>query len=84
MNLEQLRDAVASEATKRADRQAKETARLVKEVREKDAQIAEYGDVLRVMFNRCYAQSVHMCFFCSGSVHRLCDKLRSVGREAGE
>ena len=36
MRLEEFREAVASEATKRADRLAKETARLVKEVREKD------------------------------------------------
>lgn len=78
MNLEQLRDAVASEATKRADRQARETARLLKEVRQKDAQIAEYGEALRVMFNRCYMRSVHMCFFCDSSLHHLCDKLRSA------
>lgn len=80
MNLEEFKNAVASEATKRADRQARETARLFKEVRQKGAQIAEYGEALRVMFNRCYAQSVHMCFFCGHGLHHLCDKLRSVGK----
>ena len=79
MNLEEMKAALASEATKKAERYEKEIKRLNKEIREKDEQIKQQGDVLRTMFNRCIVFSKGlMCLFCGE--RKRCDEMRSVGR----
>ena len=80
MNLEEMKAALASEATKKAERYEKEIKRLNKEIREKDEQIKQQGDVLRIMFNRCLTLSHGMlCIFCGEK--KRCDEMRSVGRK---
>lgn len=82
MNLEELREAMASDATKKAKKQEEEITRLKKELNKKQALLAEKNDMLRTMFNRCYVQMSAggaMCFFCNLSP--TCNKLRSVMKE---
>lgn len=85
MNLEELRKAMASDATKKAKKQEEEIIQLKKELSKKQALLAEKNDMLRAMFNRCYVSisaGGTMCFFCNLSP--TCNNLRSVMKEKQE
>lgn len=83
MNLEDLKQALSSDATEKAKRLEQETSRLRSEIKKKDKIIADRNDVLRAMFNRCYVQQVSMgatmCIFCAHE--SLCYHLRNVGKK---
>ena len=78
MNLEEMKAALASEATKKAEKQELEIKYLRNELKRADGQIREYQEILRVMFNRCFAWTRGaMCMFCR---HRdSCDNIRRTG-----
>lgn len=83
MNLEEMKKALASEATEKAKSLEKAIQKLRNEIREKEAQITEKNNVLKTMFNRCYVQSPSlMCIWCENK--KMCDKLRTVGKEDGK
>ena len=83
MNLEELRGALSSVATRRAEELEKENRRLKREIAEKDKIIAERKNLCRVMFNRCIALTDGLtCMICG---HReICDKERNMGRRNKE
>ena len=79
MNLEELRSALASDATEKAKAQEKLIKSLKRQLKEKNDTLAARDDVLRTMFNRCLAQTGGaICLFCSHE--GLCYELRSVGK----
>ena len=41
----------------------------------------DQSNMLRILFNRCYALAGGMCFFCG--MRDDCDKYRSVGKDGG-
>lgn len=52
-------------------------------IEEPEEQPADYEDVLRVLFNRCYVAMGRMtCVWCG--LRNLCDEKRSVGRVENE
>ena len=77
MNLEELKSALASDATEKVKEQEAEIKRLKKELANTDSYLKEKDEMLRHMFNRCRAltQSA-MCIFCGYC--GACDALRSV------
>ena len=79
MNLDEMKAALASEATKKAEEQEREIKLLQLDLKRANEQIKEYQDMLRIMFNRCIALTKGaMCFFCG---HRdSCDNIRNTGR----
>lgn len=79
MNLEEMREALASDATRKADSLEKQVKRLRSELREKDKIIDGQRASMKVLFNRCMAQSHGLlCFFCGE--RKKCDEMRSVER----
>ena len=79
MTLEEMREALASEATRKADILEKQVKRLRAELRDKDKIIDSHSESLRIMFNRCMVQNNGlMCIFCGE--RKKCDKIRSAGR----
>ena len=80
MNLEELRGALASAATRRAEELERENRRLRREMKEKDRIIAERKDLCRVMFNRCIALTKGLtCMWCGHS--EICEKERNMARK---
>ena len=79
MNLEELRSALASTATRHAERMEKDNARLKAEIREKNREIGNLKNVCRTMFNRCIAQTGgYLCEYCG---HRImCEKERTADK----
>ena len=79
MNLEQFKDALASDARKKVDRLERGIKKLEKEVKSRDDVIKGLNDILLVMFNRCAALTMGaMCGFCK---HKdLCREMRERGR----
>lgn len=83
MNLEEMKKALASEATEKAKSLEKTIEKLRNEIREKDDTISEKNNVLKTMFNRCWVQSPSlMCIWCENK--SICHELRTVGKENGE
>ena len=84
MNLSEMRDALSSEATKKAEKMEAEIKQLKKELAKKQAIISEKNDMLRVMFNRCHVTMAPamMCFFCD--IRPTCAKMRSVGKKEAD
>lgn len=83
MNLEEMKKALASDATEKAKSLEKTIQKLRNEIREKEAQITEINNVLKTMFNRCYVESPYlMCIWCGNK--EMCDKLKTVGKEDGK
>ena len=79
MNLEEMREALASDATRKADRLEKQVKQLRSELREKDKTIASHRESLRILFNRCMVQNKGlMCIFCGE--RKKCYEIRSVAR----
>lgn len=80
MNIEELRKALASDATEKVKEQERLIKNLRKDISERDERIKVAEDVLRTMFNRCYVQSQGLlCFWCGHS--EMCHRLRDVGKE---
>jgi len=80
MNLEEMREALASDATKKADGLEKQVKRLRAELKDRDKTIESQRESLRIMFNRCLTLSHGMlCIFCGEK--KRCDEMRSVGRK---
>ena len=80
MNLEEMREALASDATRKADSLEMQVKRLRTELRDKDKAIESYQKSLRFMFNRCLALTHGLiCIFCGE--REKCDELRSVGKK---
>lgn len=80
MKLEELKQALASEATQKAERLEQEVHELEEQLKSKNETIKDYRNHLRVMFNRCYAvYNFGMCPVCG--CKSLCDKLRDVGEK---
>ena len=79
MNLDEMREALASDATRKADSLEKQVKRLRSELRDKDKTIESHKETLRIMFNRCmvYTKGM-MCIFCGE--REKCDEMRSTGR----
>lgn len=79
MNLEEMREALASDATRKADGLDKQVKRLRSELRDKDKVIDSHRESLRVMLNRCFVLTKGMmCIFCGE--RKKCDEMRSTGR----
>lgn len=65
MKLEEMREALASDATRKADSLERQVKRLRTELRDKDKAIESYQKSLRFMFNRCLALTHGLiCIFC--------------------
>ena len=78
MNLDEMKNALASDATRKAEKLEGEVVRLKHEIKRRDTAIAEQQDILRVMFNRCMAWSMGgLCMFCGQ--RRMCDDYRRTG-----
>ena len=79
MNLDEMREALACDATRKADSLEKQVKRLRSELRDKDKTIESHKETLRIMFNRCmvYTKGM-MCIFCGE--RKKCDEMRSTGR----
>ncbi len=83
MNLEELKSALASDATEKVKEQEAEVKRLKKEIAKKDSYLKEKDEMLRHMFNRCRTLTQGaMCIFCG--YQWTCDALRSVCNKEGE
>lgn len=77
MNLEELRNSLASDATEKVKEQENEIKRLKKELAQKDSYLKEKDEMLRHMFNRCRTLTQGaMCIFCG--YRGCCDAIRSV------
>ena len=82
MNLEEFKQKMSSEGMERAQKMGKQVAGLKKELRKKDEEIQQKDEMLRVLFNRCYARSIldatrPLCVFCG--MRSDCEKRKSVG-----
>jgi len=78
MNLEEMKQALASDATEKNKRLEHDIGKLRKKLAHKEHEIKEKDEVLRTMFNRCYATN-RLCIWCG---HRaMCEKIRSVGKD---
>ena len=83
MNLEEMKKALASDATEKVKSLEKTIQKLRNEIREKEAQITEKNNVLKTLFNRCFVQSpLPMCIWCG--YKKMCDEFRTVGKEDGK
>ena len=79
MNLDEMREALASDATRKADNLEKQIKQLHSELRDKDKIIDSHRESLRIMFNRCLVQTQGlMCIFCGE--RKKCDRIRSGGK----
>lgn len=77
MNLEELRNSLASDATEKVKKQEAEIKRLKKELAKADSYLKEKDEMLRHMFNRCRTLTQGaMCIFCG--YRDYCDAIRSV------
>ena len=77
MNLEEMKAALASDATKKVKEQEVEIKRLKKELAKNDGYLKEKEEMLRYMFNRCIALTRGaMCILCD--CQGACDAIRSV------
>lgn len=80
MNIEELKSALASDATEKVKEQETEIKRLKKELAKKDSYLREKDEMLRHMFNRCMTLTRGaMCIFCG--YRECCNALRSVWNE---
>lgn len=91
MNIEELRKALASEATERSKAQELELKKLRRQVTNMRAQITnlsdeikEYQHILQAQFNRCYVLTGFgaMCYMCGHSI--TCRALRTTRRPEKE
>ena len=79
MNLDEMRQALSSDATEKAERLEKRIKKLEAEIKWKEAIIAERDKILKAMFNRCYVMTGGaMCIWCE--CRDLCKALRSIGK----
>ena len=83
MNIEELRQALASDATEKAKQQEKHIKELEKKLKNSEIKINEQNDMLRAMFNRCRAQNtfsgaIMMCMFCG--LRTACENYHSLNR----
>ncbi|MBR4152077.1 MAG: hypothetical protein IKT98_03890 [Selenomonadaceae bacterium] len=77
MNIEELRKALASDATEKVKEQEKTIQALEKQLEEAENIIKVQYKVLRVMCNRCIVMTRGaMCLFCGHA--GLCEDLRNT------
>lgn len=86
ISLEQFKQAMASEATRKAERLEERNKELKELNRKMGAEINRRREICRIMFNRCYALTqATTCFMCG--FRETCDEERSVmkgGRQDGK
>lgn len=79
LSLEEFKEALSSDATKRAEAQETTIKELHAELGMKSKEIAERKEMCRVLFNRCFATCKGMmCVFCG--IKDACKKERTVGK----
>ena len=77
MNLEEMKAALASDATEKVKELEAEIKRLKKELTKTDSRMKEQDEMLRHMFNRCMTLTRGaMCIFCG--YREDCDVLRDA------
>ena len=81
MNLEEFREALASDATKKTDSLERQIEKFRREIIGLNIQISNHENDLRILYNRCFATNRGLvCQLCG--MKEKCARMRSVGKSA--